>query len=152
MTDTQTNGHYDGAPAQTQRSGLRGERSRSEMSEFSGKAENKRYGACGDEESGYSPASFEKRTAAWMGIAYTVMMCFVLNYALFTGGRNLPGTFPLFLVPVSAALAVILVRRLKLGTCPGGKTGGAVGLALCAAGIVLGLALGWPALLAAFTR
>lgn len=104
------------------------------------------------QENGYSPASFEKRTAAWMGIAYTVMMCFVLNYALFTGGRNLPGTFPLFLVPVSAALAVILVRRLKLGTCPGGKAGGAVGLALCAAGIVLGLALGWPALLAAFTR
>ena len=48
----------------------------------------------GQQEGGYTPASFEKRTAAWMGIAYTVMLCFVLNYALYTGGGNLPGTFP----------------------------------------------------------
>ena len=69
-------------------------------------------------EDGYTPASFEKRAAAWMGIAYAVMMAFVINFAIYTGGRELPGTFPLFLVPVSAALAVILIRRLKLGTAP----------------------------------
>lgn len=106
----------------------------------------------GQQEGSYTPASFEKRTAAWMGIAYTVMLCFVLNYAIYTGGRGLPGTFPLFLVPVSAALAVILVRRMKLGVCPGGTAGGVLGLILCAAGVILGLALGAPALLAAFTR
>ena len=66
---------------------------------------------------GYAPASFEKRTAAWMGIAYPVMLCFVLNYAIYTGGRELPGTFPLFLVPVSVALAVVTIRRMKLHTC-----------------------------------
>lgn len=104
------------------------------------------------QEGGYTPASFEKRTAAWMGIVYTVMLCFVLNYALYTGGRNLPGTFPLFLVPVSVSLAVILVRRMKLHICPGGTTGGVLGLALCTLGVVLGLALGIPALLAAFVR
>ena len=104
----------------------------------------------GHQEGGYTPASFEKRTAAWMGIAYTVMLCFVLNYAIYTGGRELPGTFPLFLVPVSVALAVILIRRMKLHTSPGGTTGGVLGLVLCAAGLVLGLALGAPALLAAF--
>lgn len=141
MTDTQTNGHYNAAHAHTQRNGLGGAGRHSEMSDPSGKAED-----------GYTPASFEKRTAAWMGIAYTVMMCFILNYALYTGGRELPGTFPLFLVPVSVALAVILIRRMKLGSCPGGKAGGVVGLALCAAGVVLGIALGWPALLAAFAR
>lgn len=106
----------------------------------------------GQQQGGYTPASFEKRTAAWMGIAYTVMMCFILNYAIYTGGRSMAGTFPLFLVPVSAALAVILIRRLKLGTCPGGTTGGVLGLVLCTAGIVLGLLLGAPALLAAFAR
>lgn len=106
----------------------------------------------GHQEGGYTPASFEKRTAAWMGIAYTVMMCFILNYAIYTGGRNLPGTFPLFLVPVSVALAVILIRRMKLRACPGGTAGGVLGLGLCTAGIVLGLVLGAPALLAAFTR
>ena len=106
----------------------------------------------GHQEGGYIPASFEKRAAAWMGIAYTVMLCFVINYAIYTGGRDLPGTFPLFLVPVSGALAVILIRRIKLHTSPGGTAGGVLGLVLCAAGLVLGLALGFPALLAALAR
>lgn len=101
---------------------------------------------------GFVPASFEKRTAAWMGIAYTVMLCFVINYAIYTGGRDLPGTFPLFLVPVSAALAVILIRRMKLRTAPGGMAGGILGLILCAAGLAVGLGLGTPALLAALSR
>ena len=100
---------------------------------------------------GYTPASFEKRAAAWMGIAYAVMMCFVINFAIYTGGRELPGTFPLFLVPVSVALAVILIRRMKLGTAPGGTAGGVLGLILCAAGLATGLALGVPALLAALS-
>ena len=99
---------------------------------------------------GYTPASFEKRTAAWMGVAYAVMMAFVINFAIYTGGRELPGTFPLFLVPVSTALAVILIRRMKLGTAPGGTMGGVLGLALCAAGLIAGPVLGIPALVAAF--
>ena len=97
---------------------------------------------------GYTPASFEKRAAAWMGVAYALMMIFVINFAIYTGGRELPGTFPLFLVPVSVALAVILIRRMKLGTAPGGTAGGVLGLTLCAAGLIAGLALGVPALLA----
>ena len=105
-----------------------------------------------EEKQSYTPASFETRTAAWMGIAYTVMLFFVLNYAIYTGGRDLPGTFPLFLVPVSAALAVILIRRMKLRTAPGGTAGGVLGLVLCGAGLVLGLALGVPSLLSALTR
>ena len=100
---------------------------------------------------GFTPASFEKRTAAWMGVAYVVMLCFVMNYAIYTGGRDLPDTFPLFLVPVSVALAVILIRRVRLGAAPGGTAGGVLGLVLCAAGLVLGLALGGPALLAALS-
>ena len=101
---------------------------------------------------GYTPASFEKRAAAWMGIAYTVMLCFIMNYAIYTGGQDLPGTFPLFLVPVSVTLAVVLIRRMKLRTAPGGTAGGVLGLVLCAAGLVLGLALGGPALLGALAR
>ena len=101
---------------------------------------------------GYIPASFEKRTAAWMGVAYAVMMLFITTFAIYTGGRELPGTFPLFLAPVSVALAVILIRRMKLHTAPGGTAGGVLGLLLCAAGLITGLALGVPALLAAFAR
>ena len=99
---------------------------------------------------GYTPASFEKRAAAWMGIAYVLMLLFVINFSIFTGGRDLPGTFPLFLVPVSVTLAVVLIRRIRLGSCPGGTAGGALGLAASAAGLLFGLALGAPALLAAF--
>ena len=100
-------------------------------------------------EEGYTPAAFEKRAAAWMGIVYVLMTSFVITFALYTGGRELPGTFPLFLVPVSVTLAVVLIRRMKLGICPGGIAGGVLGLILCAAGVGLGLALGLPALLTA---
>ena len=101
------------------------------------------------EPSGYTPASFEKRAAAWTGIVYVLMLLFVVNFAIYTGGRQLPGTFPLFLVPISVALAVVTIRRMRLGTCLGGTAGGAAILAACAAGLFLGLALGVPALLAA---
>ena len=97
----------------------------------------------------YVPASFEKRTAAWMGIAYVLMLLFILNFTLFTGGKQLPGTFPLFLVPVSVALAVILIHRIKTKTLPGGQIGTVLALIACTAGVLLGLALGVPALLAA---
>ena len=100
-------------------------------------------------ESNYTPASFEKRAAAWMGIVYVLMMSFVITFALYTGGRQLPGTFPLFLLPVSITLAVVLIRRMKLGICPGGTAGGVAVLAACAVGVVTGLSLGVPALLAA---
>lgn len=102
-----------------------------------------------NQEPSYIPASFEKRTAAWMGVAYVLMLLFILNFTLFTGGKQLPGTFPLFLVPVSAALAVILIHRIKTRELPGGPAGAVIGLIACAAGLLLGLALGVPALLAA---
>lgn len=119
----------------------------SEISEPPGKAGSERDEACGGE--GYVPASFEKRTAAWMGLAYMLMLLFVINFAIYTGGRELPGTFPLFLVPVSVALAVVVVHRMRNGTAAGGIPGGVMALAMCAVGLAAGLSLGVPALLAA---
>ena len=98
----------------------------------------------------YTPASFEKRTAAWMGIAYVLMVLFIFNFAIYTGGRDLPGTFPLFLVPVSIALAVVLIHRIKNKTAPGGIPGAVIGLIASVAGVFFGLAFGVPALLSAF--
>ena len=99
----------------------------------------------------YSPASFEKRAAAWMGVVYVLMLLFILNFTLFTGGRELPGTFPLFLVPVCVTLAVVIIHRLRASRLPAVTAAGAVlMLVLCAAGTLLGLALGVPALIAAF--
>ncbi len=103
----------------------------------------------GQSKESFTFAPFEKRAAAWMGVAYVLMLLFILNFTLFTGGRELPGTFPLFLVPVCAALGVVIIRRLKTGALPGGRAGGVLALLGCAAGTVLGLALGVPALLAA---
>lgn len=103
-----------------------------------------------NDQEGYVSASFEKRAAAWMGIVYVLMLLFILNFALFTGGRQLPGTFPLFLVPVSVTLAVVLVYRARKREAPGGTVGAVLGLAACAAGVLFGLALGVPALMAAF--
>lgn len=102
------------------------------------------------EKEKYTPASFEKRAAAWMGIVYVLMLLFILNFTLFTGGRQLPGTFPLFLVPVSVALAVVVIHRMRAGTVAGGTAGGVTVLAACAVGAVTGLSLGAPALIAAF--
>ena len=46
---------------------------------------------------GYTPASFEKRAAAWMGIAYVLMILFVINFAIYTGGCPAPS--PCFWCP-----------------------------------------------------
>ena len=102
------------------------------------------------DQEGYVPASFEKRAAAWMGVAYMLMLLFILNFMLFTGGRQLPGTFPLFLVPVSLALIAVTIHRMRAGTAAGGLLGGAAVLIACAAGLAFALFLGVPALLAAF--
>lgn len=102
------------------------------------------------EQESWAPASFEKRAAAWMGIVYVLMLLFIFNFTLFTGGRQLPGTFPLFLVPVSAALGVVVIHRMRERTLPGGMAGGIAVLIACAAGVVFGLVLGVPALIAAF--
>ena len=105
----------------------------------------------GEDGKSYVPASFEKRAAAWMGIAYMVMLLFIINFSIFTGGRQLPGTFPLFLIPVCTTLTVVVLRRLKSRALPGGIAGGVLALIACIAGIAIGLGLGVPALLAAIS-
>ena len=102
------------------------------------------------EQPSYTPASFEKRTAAWMGLAYVLMVLFLITYTIYTA-RSLPGTFPLFLVPVAAAGLVVAIHRQRKGTAPGGLPLTIVMSALCAAALVLGLALGVPALIGGLT-
>ena len=95
-------------------------------------------------------SSFERRTAAWMGIAYVLMFLFVITFSMYRPDRSLSGTFPLFLVPVSAAAGVITVRRLCKGTGSASRTVTAVFmLLLCAAAAAFGLWLGLTPLLSA---
>ena len=102
-----------------------------------------------EEQPSYVPASFEKRTAAWMGIAYVLMLLFIVTYSIFTGGGGLAGTFPLFLVPVAVAVIVIAIHRQKAGTAPGGLPVTILAVLLCLCAAAFGLMLGVPALAAA---
>lgn len=102
------------------------------------------------EEEVFVPAGFEKRVAAWTGIVYMLMFLFIITCSLYRAGRPLSGTFPLFLVPVAVAAAVVSIYRQRKGTAPGGLVTTIVAVILCAAAVVIGLMLGVPALIAAF--
>ena len=98
----------------------------------------------------WTPATLDNRTAPWLGLVNVLMLLFVHIFTLYSGGRELPGTFPLFLVPVCATLAVITGRRLKKGIpLPGGVPGGVAALVGCIVGAALGLLFGAPPLAAA---
>ena len=103
----------------------------------------------GDQD--YKPATFEKRVAAWMGIAYMLLFLGIFLFSLYHPGGSLQGTFPLFLLPVCIGLSVVIVYRLKDRTAPGGPVVGIIVLLLCIAGAIFGLIMGMPALIAAIT-
>lgn len=100
-----------------------------------------------EENRNYTPASFEKRVAAWVGIVYMLMLTALVTYTVATA-RSLPGTAPLLLVPVGAGLPFIIVHRQRQGTAPGGLVVSIFMCAMCVAAVALGLWLGIPALLA----
>ena len=99
---------------------------------------------------GYTPASFEKRVAAWVGIGYMLMLMALVTYTIATA-RTLPGTAPLLLVPVGVGVLVVVVHRQRQGTAPGGLPMSLLMGLLCVAAVVLGLWLGLPALIADVT-
>jgi len=102
-----------------------------------------------EEKVPFTPAGFEKRVAAWMGIVYVLLVMFAVTFSIYTGGKTLPGTFPLFLVPVAVAAIVVAIYRQRKGTAPGGLPTTVVVVILCAAAVVLGLMMGVPALVEA---
>ena len=103
-----------------------------------------------EEQSSYTPASVEKRIAAWMGIVYALMFGFIITFSLYRPDRSLKGTFPLFLVPVAIAAIAVAVYRQKKGTAPGGLPTTIFIVILCLAAAAAGLFLGLPPLAAAF--
>ncbi len=98
------------------------------------------------EQPSFTPASFEKRTAAWMGLAYMLIILFAITFSIFTGGKSLPGTAPLLLVPVAVAVVIIAIYRQRKGTAPGGLPLTIITLILCAVALFLGVVLGIPPL------
>lgn len=119
------------------------------MAELDPNDRNREMQAQAEEEKkpSYTPASVEKRIAAWMGLGYALMLLFVVTFSIFTGGKELPGTFPLLLLPVCAATAALAVYRCRKKASS--LLAAVFVVAVCAFGVLLGLALGVPALCAA---
>ena len=98
------------------------------------------------ENQGYTPASFEKRVAAWVGIVYMLMLTALITYTMSTA-RSLPGTAPLLLIPMGVGVGIVVVHRQRQGTAPGGLVISVLMFLLCLAAVMLGAGLGIPALL-----
>ena len=107
---------YNGAPAQTQRSGLRGERRDSGTSELSPEGGSERSGACPDE--GYTPASPVKRTLAWIALCYVLLFLALTTYFYFTG-TMLGNLGPLLTLPGLAGLGILALVSWKTTGRPG---------------------------------
>lgn len=123
--DKRSTEQYNGAPAQTQRSGLCGERRDSGVSEPSPEGGSERYGACPDE--GYTPASPVKRALAWIGVVYAVILLALTTYIYFTG-TALGNLGPLLTVPGLVGLGIVSLVSWRST----GRPGKAAAIALAA--------------------
>ena len=94
------------------------------------------------EQPSYQPASFERRTVAWVGVAYMVILVFATTYMISTA-QYLSGTAGLLIVPAAVGGGIISLRRFS-------ERKGALWIlltALCAAAAAFGLWTSVPALL-----
>ena len=98
-----------------------------------------------EESSGYTPAPFEKRVAAWVGVIYMVMLTLSVTYMIATA-QVLTGTAFLLLPPAAVGVAVIAIHHYRQGDRKLAVTVAVT--VLCAAVFLLGLAYGIPTLLA----
>lgn len=119
--DKRSTEQYNGAPAQTQRSGLCGERRDSGVSELSPEGGSERYGACPDD------ASPVKRALAWIGVVYAVILLALTTYIYFTG-TALGNLGPLLTVPGLVGLGIVSLVSWRST----GKPGKAAAIALAA--------------------
>jgi hypothetical protein len=103
-----------------------------------------------EEQSSYTPASVEKRIAAWIGIVYALMFFFIITFSMYCPNRSLAGTFPLFLVPVAIGIIILSIYKQCKGTARGGLPTTIVVILICLAAAVIGLWLGVPVLVIAF--
>lgn len=98
-------------------------------------------------EKGFTPASFEKRVAAWVGVVYVVMLLLAATFTLATG-RMLTATAPILLPPAAVGTAVVAVYRWRRGQISEGRNFTLALLFLCFMALVVGLVCGVPPLLA----
>lgn len=95
----------------------------------------------------YTPASFERRTIAWAGVAYMVILVLSTTYMIATA-QGLSGTAPLLVCPAAAAAAVILVHKYRQGEISQGRNFTIAAVFLCFVAFMMGLVCGGTPLIA----
>jgi len=86
----------------------------------------------------YTPASPSKRIAAWVGVAYMVILVALTTYAIATG-ETLGGLTGLLLAPACGGLAAVTWMRWRRGEYRGGRASALFVVVLAAAAFVLNL-------------
>lgn len=138
---------HDGASEQTRRSGLCGEMRDSGGSEPSPEGGGEGYNACPD--TGYTPASPVKRTMAWTGLAYMLIIVALTTYYIFTG-QTLGNLGPLLTVPGLIGLGAVALVSWRSTGRPG--KGPAIALAVvCWLAALITLPIGVIGLLSNFS-
>lgn len=102
-----------------------------------------------EEKPSYTPASFEKRTLAWVGVVYMVYLVIGVTYMIATA-KVLTGTAQLLLPPAAVGVAVIAIHRYRQGKIKEGRNFMLALIFLCFVAFVIGLVCGIPGLLANF--
>ena len=101
-----------------------------------------------EEEVGYTPASPVKRTLAWIGVVYMVILVALITYFYFTA-TMLGGLGPLLTVPGLVGLGIVSIISFRTTGRP--AKGPAIALAvLCWAVAVLTLPIGIAGLMSNF--
>ena len=101
-----------------------------------------------NEDNGYTPASPVKRTLAWIGVVYMVILVALITYFYFTA-TMLGGLGPLLTVPGLVGLGIVSIISFRTTGRP--AKGPAIALAvLCWAVAVLTLPIGIAGLMSNF--
>ncbi len=99
-------------------------------------------------ESGYTPASPVKRTMAWIGIVYMIIVVVLTTY-IYATGQALHNLAPLLAVPALAGLGALSIVSWRSSGKPGKWTAILLAL-LCWAAALYSLFLGVVGLLSNF--
>lgn len=103
-----------------------------------------------EEKPSFTPASFEKRVLAWVGVAYMVFLVLGIVILVATRGTGLANTFPILLCPAAVGAAVIGIYRERAGKNKEGRYFTWALVFLCVVAFAVGVIGGIPPLLANF--
>ena len=103
-----------------------------------------------EEDLGYIPASPVKRTMAWIGLAYSLLMLALTTYFFFTG-TMLGNLAPLLTIPGLIGLGALAIVSCRTTGSPGKMTAIVITI-VCWALAAFTLPLAWVGLMSNFSQ